>query len=290
MLEYKIEPFLFPDKSNLKINTKRLAELLIEKPFQLFEPHKTSFYVLHLFEKGEGLHMVDFNTFEVKEKHMLFVAQNQINQFFSPVNYDAKILIFTEDFFCLNQMHFRFFHNTNLFNDPTILPYFDVSSRYDEVSLLFDLIETELKNPSNENKHIILNNYLFSLLLICENIFQSGNSIKIDIQPCKILISRFKTFVNNNLNKSLSVRQIASMLNVNVRTLEKAFKESEETTPYIWMNNRLVLEIKRLLMYKDFHINEIAYKLGFKEPAHFTKFFKQHTNLTPSQFREYQKL
>ncbi|WEK71173.1 MAG: helix-turn-helix domain-containing protein [Candidatus Chryseobacterium colombiense] len=251
MSNYSIEPFLFPN-GNLNINTKSIAELLEDRP-QIIEPHKLSFFALHLFEKGEGLHMVDFNKIEVKEKHILFVAQNQINQFFPPVNYGAKILIFTKEFFCLNQMHLGFFHNTCLFNDPAILPYFDLGNRYDDVLLLFNLIEAELKNCDNENQHIILNNHLFSLLLICENIFRPDSSNTVDISPRKILISKFKTFVNSNdLNKSLSVKQIASYLNVNVRTLEKAFKELEETTPYVWMNNRLILEIKRLLVYKTF--------------------------------------
>lgn len=289
MTKFSIEPFLFTDNPKLQINIKNIDDLLSERASQLYEPHKISFYALHLFKSGEGFHTTDFNTFKVKDKHILFLSKNQINKFHIPVNYDAEVLIFTEEFFCINQMHYKFLYNTCLFNDPTQLTYFNINNRYEEILLLLNLIKKELQNKNSKNQHILLNNYLFSLLLICENESKLTRPIHVKVLPQKMLVSNFKSFVNENLNKSLSVKDIASILNINVRTLEKTFKETEGHTPYHWINSRILLEAKRLLIYKTMNINEISYTLGFNEPAHFTKFFRSQTNLTPSQFRELHK-
>ena len=51
------------------------------------------------------------------------------------------------------------------------------------------------------------------------------------------------------------------------------------------INERLILEIKRLLLRTDNDISEIAYKLGFNELSYFSRFFKRHTGTTPNGFR-----
>ena len=94
-----IEPFLHSDDSQQYINTKEIDELLQIRPTELFQSHKTMFNIIHLFTEGKGKLTVDFNTFDIEERHILFISQHQISQFHNPVNYKSKILIFTEDFF-----------------------------------------------------------------------------------------------------------------------------------------------------------------------------------------------
>jgi len=45
------------------------------------------------------------------------------------------------------------------------------------------------------------------------------------------------------------------------------------------------LEIKRLLAYSSKSVQEVAFHFGFEEPTNMVKFFKKHTNKTPTQFR-----
>ncbi|MEJ5102571.1 MULTISPECIES: helix-turn-helix domain-containing protein [Chryseobacterium] len=75
-------------------------------------------------------------------------------------------------------------------------------------------------------------------------------------------------------------------MNITLRTLQKAFLKAEKETPKQWLINRMILEIKRNLMYNQLNISEISYNLGFKELTNFTKFFKSKTGVTPTQFRK----
>lgn len=285
MQEYIIEPFLNSENTAQQINSKEITDLLSLRPMPLFQPHKTSFYVIHLFCEGEGKHIVDFNTFDVKEKHILFLTQNQINQFQEPIHYKGNVLIFTEDFFCKNSYQKLFFSQTSLFHDFLRVPYFSIKERFEEIISLFRLIQQELTRPYSEIQTSILNNYLFNILIISEQIYEPCK-IDMNLTPDKLLVSRFKSLANNSLSHKHNVNYYADKLNVNPRTIQKAFRQTENITPKKWLADRMILEIKRSLLYKEKSISEIAYDLGFNEANHFSKFFKSNTNIAPSAFRE----
>jgi AraC family transcriptional activator of pobA len=48
---------------------------------------------------------------------------------------------------------------------------------------------------------------------------------------------------------------------------------------------RILLEAKRQLRYTSASVSEIAYALGFEDPAYFTRFFSQRTGVSPRAFR-----
>ncbi len=282
MESHRKELFLHAKNSRLEINAQYLHDLLKLRPTQLFEPHKISFYVIQIFARGGGRHTVDFNTFEVKERYILFLTPNQINQFHHP-EYKACILIFTQDFFVTNDTQEQFFGLSRLFNDPLRLTYFDLGDSFDEIQKLFELIAHELKKEDNREKSIILNNYLFNMLLLADRNYSPDTDATI-LNPQKSLVAKFKSIANRDINKGYNISEYAKRMNISVRTLQKAFAE-EEQTPSEWLADRMILEIKRNLINKNVKISDIAYSLGFKEISHFTKFFKSKTGLTPSEFR-----
>ena len=59
-----------------------------------------------------------------------------------------------------------------------------------------------------------------------------------------------------------------------------------DKTPKQIIDERIVLESKRLLVHSSMAIKEVAYELGYDEPTNFVKYFRKHTALTPSEFRE----
>ena len=64
---------------------------------------------------------------------------------------------------------------------------------------------------------------------------------------------------------------------------------SENIRVFAAQHQQQVTEAKRSLVYTGMSINEIAYELGFKDPAYFSRFFSKMTGQQASQFRkEYQ--
>ncbi|SEI90448.1 AraC-type DNA-binding protein [Myroides marinus] len=285
MNKLPLEPFLHRANNGLYINCKDLNRLVEIRGQDLFRPHKLTFFCIHLFLEGMGTYCLDSTSIRVAPRQVLIVSKNQVEQYCEPLNYQSEVLMFTEDFFCIDELHFQFFYNTNLFKLSDHLQSIDISKEYEELVLLFDLIKRELGKKFYPKQQYILNNYLFSALLILENAIDQSTIQQLNISHEKLIVSNFKSLVNKKIDKSITVKMYASELKLSVRSIEYAFKKTDNMTPYAWISDRMVMEIKRLLLYKDLHINEISYKLGFKEANHLTVFFKNKTGVTPLQFR-----
>jgi AraC family transcriptional regulator, transcriptional activator of pobA len=52
------------------------------------------------------------------------------------------------------------------------------------------------------------------------------------------------------------------------------------------IQNRIVLEAKRLLNFTDLTIGQISDKLGFEDAAYFARYFRKVTNFSPTDFKE----
>ncbi|RMG69626.1 MAG: AraC family transcriptional regulator [Bacteroidetes bacterium] len=77
----------------------------------------------------------------------------------------------------------------------------------------------------------------------------------------------------------------ADHLNVHVNHLNRVLKETTQKTTTQHIAERMLQEAKVMLRHHHWNVSEIAYSLGFSEPAHFNHFFKKHLEISPSQFR-----
>lgn len=99
------------------------------------------------------------------------------------------------------------------------------------------------------------------------------------------LLRKFHIFVEQYYKEKHKVSDYAELLYKSPKTLSNVFKKSGYPTPLTIINNRILLEAKRLLLFSTNSAEQIAYELGYKEGAHFSKFFKAHTGLPPVEFR-----
>jgi AraC-like DNA-binding protein len=80
--------------------------------------------------------------------------------------------------------------------------------------------------------------------------------------------------------------QYADRLAIHVNHLNKSLKDTTGQTTTGIIAQRIVQEAKILLKQTDWNIVEIAWCLGFAEAAHFSNFFRKHTNTTPAAYRQ----
>jgi len=77
----------------------------------------------------------------------------------------------------------------------------------------------------------------------------------------------------------------AESLSIHVNSLNRSVKEITGKTTSQQITSRIIQEANALLQHTDWNISEIAYGLGFEEPAYFTNYFKKQTGLTPNSLR-----
>jgi len=101
----------------------------------------------------------------------------------------------------------------------------------------------------------------------------------------ELLERQFPVELTNQVIRLKTPSDFARQLNVHVNHLNKALRETTGQTTSQLVNGRILQEARLLLKSTDWTVNEIAWALGFKEPNHFSTFFKTMAGTTPKQFR-----
>ena len=96
----------------------------------------------------------------------------------------------------------------------------------------------------------------------------------------------FKGFLETGYNTQKQVNYYAKEIIITEKRLNQATTKVLGKTPKEIIDERIMLEAKRILAHTTESVKEIGYDLGFEEPTNFIKFFKKHSKLTPTEFRE----
>ena len=99
------------------------------------------------------------------------------------------------------------------------------------------------------------------------------------------LVMRFRELIESAYREGWSLADYASKLKVSESRLRNACLSIAEQAPMQLVHARILLEAKRQLLYTSMSVSEVAYALGFDDPAYFTRFFSQRTGTSPRAFR-----
>ena len=94
-----------------------------------------------------------------------------------------------------------------------------------------------------------------------------------------------KNIIQTHLHSNLSTSELAKLSGLSLSSFKRAFKNIYNDTPNNYILNQKVLKASELLKNPTLNISEIAFDLGFNDPAYFSRIFKNKTNYTPSKYR-----
>jgi AraC family transcriptional regulator, transcriptional activator of pobA len=100
------------------------------------------------------------------------------------------------------------------------------------------------------------------------------------------LIRQYNLLVEIHFRRERQVQFYAGLLHKSPKTISNMFSLYSKKTPLQVIQERVITEAKRLFYYTDKPVKEIADELGFEDTAHFSKFFKNSTNQSPSDLRK----
>lgn len=99
------------------------------------------------------------------------------------------------------------------------------------------------------------------------------------------LMSRFGELLERRYRDNHSVADFASALHVSESRLRNTCLAATGQSPIQLIHARVLLEAKRQLHYTNKSVREIAFALGFDDPAYFTRFFSRRAGVSPREFR-----
>lgn len=99
------------------------------------------------------------------------------------------------------------------------------------------------------------------------------------------LVARFRELVEAHYREGLPMAAYARRLGVTVARLRGACLKAAGASPLRLVQDRLLLEAKRALLYSNMTVAEVAYQLGFEDPAYFSRFFAKAEGISPKRYR-----
>jgi AraC family transcriptional regulator, transcriptional activator of pobA len=98
-------------------------------------------------------------------------------------------------------------------------------------------------------------------------------------------IRKFKKLIEINYKTGLSIKEYASQMGLSSAQLNNICRSKVSQSALQIVHERVTLEAKRYLIYTSLTISEVAYELGFADPAYFTRFFSKQVGEPPKQYR-----
>ena len=254
--------------------------------FSVEYPHRHDFYEVLYLSGGSGYHIIDSNKYKIEPPCIFFMTPGQTHKLELSHDIDGYIFLFSRDFYLLNQSNknkllgFPFFHSVNRQNPPL-----SVVTVNDNVFIknLFERGCLEVKN-SNDNEEII-RSLLDLILLTCNRLYPNEKGVVLNNKG-HILVKKFLQLIEENYQKNLKVNDYASVLAITANHLTQLVKQITGKTTIEILQEKNILEIKRLLLYTNLSVTEIASQMNFADQSYFTKYFKKCTGQTPLDFRK----
>jgi len=285
-MENAIKKYQFKSGLNLEFEILNLSNRLKTTKDLMTVPHRAQFFQVIWLEKGNGKHWVDFKPVELDDNMIIFIPSNSVNLFDKNGSYQGKSILFTDSFFCKNQDDVKFLHSSILYSDLYNIATIKIKPQNSGLRTLFNEMETEFCRKPDQAQYHILHNMLHIFLLQAEREMREQGFEELLPSPLLDNLIRFKDLLENKFRQEKSVQNYAASLNLTEKQLNKATTALLDKTPKQLIDERVVLEAKRLLAHSTLSVKEISYELGYDEPTNFVKYFKKHTKQTPIHFRE----
>ncbi|NQX91372.1 MAG: AraC family transcriptional regulator [Flavobacteriales bacterium] len=280
-----------PIEQELDFTIHFLPDIHTHTPFK--SPKFRAEYFSFVFIKdGSGKYTIDEQTFAFSSNTVYFTNPGHIKSFEIDECNDVYIITLTEDFLREN-VHTDVFGEFPFLLAETVPPKSLDSSKYEEFELLYQQINKEFQGTSKYKNHILGNLFVVLLLKIKEQFWSDYNPIEEGNRNSQIVKS-FKLALEHRFNDRddqknsgiLQVQDLANELNLHPNYLNSVIKSKTGRTVNDWISKRMLSQAQSLLLNTSLSAKEIAYQLGFSEPTHFSRFFKKHTNSSPSVYRK----
>ena len=259
--------------SGVGIELYRMPEFFQQlKGMETDTMHLHGFYEIIWFQKGSGTHYVDFNQYAIAPGTIIFISPGQIHSFDTKHDQEGYVLKICAE----------------LFDDFVSLSCVTVQDKDSAaLEMLVAAIQEELKKEDSLGHREALHALVKLFVIMVRRSYAEINPSAPN--PHKVSYKAFLNFrklIEENYCRLHTVKDYASLLNVSSKTLTLYVNECSKYSPLELINNRIILEAKRLLRYSVLSVKEIAFRLGFEDPSYFAKFFKRLVKQSPADYRE----
>ncbi|TXD50032.1 helix-turn-helix domain-containing protein [Polaribacter sp. IC073] len=241
-------------------NTFSLSKVAFEKACTIDHSVQQNAYVIYWIKERKGTYNIDFEQYTFDDNVLFFLSPGQVFTVDSEQIKTAYKLTFVRDFYCIQTHDQELACNGILFNNIYETPFVKPCEK-DTKKLNFILESLIEEFQQNETaQYDMLQSYLKQFIISAVRVQKENHIIKEDVETR--LFKDFSLLVEQNFKTIHSVTDYANRLGVSPKSISKHFQKLGVKTLSDFIKNRILLEAKRLLIYTDKTVKEIAFELG----------------------------
>jgi AraC-like DNA-binding protein/quercetin dioxygenase-like cupin family protein len=246
-------------------------------------PHRHDFYLLAIFTKGQGTHTIDFVDYPIEPGSVFFMSPAQIHTWTYTEDADGYLIFFNPAFYLVDfparkLFDFPLFHSLGT---PPVeyLPASDASG----IKELFVRVYEEAQGNGYRREDII-RSYL-NILLVKLSGYRLASHPSTLSPHAQSQIRQLELLVEKYYVEHKTVRDYADMMALSEKQLYTICQTALGKPLQKIIQERLLLEAKRLLVHTDLSVAQVADRLNFLDHSYFNRFFRKEASVTPEQFR-----
>ena len=234
------------------------------------------------FISGDNVMVIDGRTMSFEKDQIIFLTE------FHKVHPEKisgiRMIRFNRSFYCILDHDREVGCKGILFFGASQLPILDIpDGEKEKLEVFWNMLEIEMQ--SRDHLQIdMLQMMLKRYLILSTRWYKAQNTLVSDGKHTN-LIREFNFLVEQHFRTLHSVSDYAKLLHKSPKTLSNIFSKLGDKTPLQYIQDRKILEARRLLRFSDHQVQEIAYDLGYQDVQAFSRFFKKHEGMAPSEYR-----
>ncbi|MCK9399448.1 MAG: AraC family transcriptional regulator [Bacteroidales bacterium] len=139
----------------------------------------------------------------------------------------------------------------------------------------------EMQNREEGYDIILRNRFQELIVLLCRHYTKIGSTEARSL----IRIGKVIEFLENNPDRKIYIKDMASLANMSVRNFQRNFVRALGLSPINYLIQVRLQRARKLLRETDLKIMDIADITGFTDISHFIKCFKKYFKVTPYKYR-----
>jgi AraC family transcriptional regulator, transcriptional activator of pobA len=245
---------------------------------EMEQPHRDNGYVFILQEKGTTHIEIDFQKHHIAAPSVIFIHPDQIHRVIAFENATVASWIITSE--NLQQENLKILTDLTPVNALTL----DAAT----LAIIADTASLCIKFSEREHEKLfdtILKESCNTLISLVASQYLAQAKPIDNYSRFEVVTKSFKSLLEHHFTTVKSPMAYAKDLNISTPYLNECVKAATGQPVSYHIQQRVILEAKRLLYHSNKSIKEIAGELGYDDYSYFTRLFVKITGMTPIAFR-----
>jgi len=240
--------------------------------------HRDNGHLFILQEKGTTLIEIDFQKHNIEASSVIYIHPDQIHRLIAFENATVTSWIITSENL----------HQENMKLLAELAPANALALTVETLSIISETASLCIEFSKRKHEKLfnsILKESCNTLVSLVVSQYLTQSKIADNHSRFEVIAKSFKALLENNFTTVKSPMEYAKCLNISTPYLNECVKAATGHSVSYHIQQRVILEAKRLLYHSNKSIKEIAGELGYQDYSYFTRLFVKISGITPLTFR-----